>query len=144
MRRLKTTLKNDKVDFAWINLGIVNDPKNSILKTLKKNKVKIIQELSEHPEVMLNEIQLKKYWNHISTEVELFFMMTRSLIELFKEKSLQKAIYYHIPMTVDFSRFEKFKDYKKGNNKHENIITYVGLMNNKKDGVHILLQAFAA
>ncbi|MEO6705870.1 MAG: glycosyltransferase family 4 protein, partial [Ginsengibacter sp.] len=65
-------------------------------------------------------------------------LMTKRLIKYFVEEKGMKTPYLHVPMTVDFSRFDL--------DKKETIseyIAYCGVLNNSKDGVDLLIEAFS-
>ncbi len=65
-----------------------------------------------------------------------FFLMTQSLIEYHKKYCKNTATMLHMPMTVDYDRFNI-------NIEKENLITYVGNKSFFKDGVDILIKSFA-
>ena len=67
--------------------------------------------------------------------------MTQTLMKHYKQFSLPNAKLLHLPMTVDLDRFEKSQPIPKGF--HQPYIAFVGVMNDKKDGVNILIDAFA-
>ncbi len=67
-------------------------------------------------------------------------LMTKTLIRHYKSFPLPHPVLLHLPMTVDLERFDtKFNplpEFKKP------FIAFVGVMNDAKDGVSILIQAF--
>jgi glycosyltransferase involved in cell wall biosynthesis len=67
-----------------------------------------------------------------------FLLMTKRLEKYFKEENNLSTPCIHIPMTVDFDRFNNIE--KKGEIKK--YIAYCGTLNNAKDGVDILINAF--
>ena len=64
-------------------------------------------------------------------------LMTKRLIKYFVEERRMKSPYLHVPMTVDLGRFNLTK--KKRTPQY---IAYCGVLNNEKDGVDILIDAF--
>lgn len=73
-------------------------------------------------------------------QIDLFGVMTQTLINHYKPMAKPEAKFLHLPMTVELSRFNNVSDsdtYKKP------YIGYTGTMNNNKDGVDILIKAFA-
>jgi glycosyltransferase involved in cell wall biosynthesis len=104
-------------------------------------KILYLKEESEMPEV---------YYLHMSFLQRIFFknvhyqlfdgllLMTKRLIRYFQtEKKLNKQ-FIHVPMTVDAERFINI-----GKNKSRGkYIAYCGVLNNKKDGIDMLIEAF--
>lgn len=68
-------------------------------------------------------------------------LMTKTLYKHYEQFKSSKPKLLHLPMTVDLDRFSTpelpLPEFKKP------YIAYVGVMNNAKDGVNILIQAFA-
>jgi len=98
-----------------------------------------LREESEHPDVYLKHhsnvwkrfVQKQKY--------RLFdglILMTNNLVEYFNKEFTRKP-QVHIPMTVDLNRFNLKKTISKGNS-----IVYCGYLNDRKDGIHHLLNVF--
>ncbi len=101
-----------------------------------------LKEESEFPFVYTGNMSLIKKWMYNNLHYSIFdglLLMTKKLIKYFKEERELKAPYLHVPMTVDFERFGKL------NNKEsdEQYIAYCGSLNNKKDGVDVLIDAFS-
>jgi glycosyltransferase involved in cell wall biosynthesis len=86
-------------------------------------------------------LQRKKYF-----EKKAFYafdgivLMTNTLLNFFEKFPPPHPRFLHLPMTVDFSRFKNpdlnFDEFKKP------YIAFVGVMNDAKDGVSILINAF--
>lgn len=99
----------------------------------------LLKEESEHPTVY-NKIQndISKYlFNKLHYHLfDGFLIMTTSLYKYFQQKYPSKPI-LHVPMTVDLSRFFKTLRQEKKE------LTYVGSLNNEKDGVNVLIESFA-
>lgn len=127
-------------DYGWITYGLKNDIYLESIDLFKREGAKIIQEMSEHPVLFMSKNEYNEYLKLICPQVDIMLLMTNGLLD-FYSKYIQSSKLYHIPMTVDLDRFSKSKSISK-----ENIwvISYVGLMKNKKDGVDVLIKAFAA
>ena len=102
-----------------------------------------IKEESEHPYVyykkhgFVQNIWLPFIIKNYYTLFDGLFLISESLISFFLDLGFKKERLLHVPMTVDFERFNI--------EKKENIqktIVYSGSLNNKKDGVNVLLKAF--
>lgn len=73
-------------------------------------------------------------------KIDLLGVMTQTLIAHYKTMAKSEAKFLHLPMTVDFSRFKEtptYNEYKKP------YIAFTGTMSNNKDGVDVLIKAFA-
>ena len=74
-------------------------------------------------------------------KIDLFAVMTQTLLTYYKGMAKPEAKFIHLPMTVDMSRFANVpnntKDYIKP------YVAFTGTMNNQKDGVDVLIKAFA-
>lgn len=99
-----------------------------------------LKEESEHPSVY------KKSNNFLSARLfglvhyHLFdgmLLMTKSLVYFFKNEMKYRKPILHVPMSVDVERFQLNHVLKK---KH---IVFCGELNDQKDGVDILIKAFA-
>lgn len=73
-------------------------------------------------------------------KIDLLAIMTTTLIAYYKNMAKTDAKFLHLPMTVDLSRFEHVDaavEYSKP------YIAFTGTFNNAKDGVDVLIKAFA-
>jgi glycosyltransferase involved in cell wall biosynthesis len=70
-----------------------------------------------------------------------FVLMTKTLMTHYKNFPQKKAALLHLPMTVDLERFDKKLPVASGF--EQPYIAFVGVMNDAKDGVNILIEAFA-
>ncbi len=101
----------------------------------------ILKEESEHPDIYLRD---KNYFSRIlfgKIHYKLFdgfLLMTKSLILYFTLKTKVPCV--QIPMTVELDRFDKIA---KKNSKKLNHIVYTGVLDDNKDGIDILINAFA-
>lgn len=130
----------NKFDYGWITYGLKNDVYIESIDLFKRKGAKIIQEMSEYPVLFMSKTGYNKYLKLICPQIDIMFLMTNSLLKFFDNHLSQSSKLYHIPMTVDLERFNKTH---LKSDREEQVITYVGLMNNKKDGVDILIKAFA-
>jgi glycosyltransferase involved in cell wall biosynthesis len=70
-------------------------------------------------------------------------LMTDTLLNYYKQIKGPLPKLLHLPMTVDFERFENSIINEVVNSLQKPYVAYIGVMNNKKDGVDILIEAFA-
>lgn len=148
--KLKRLFQSD-FDFVWLTkdgdiLNIFNKYHNIVIG-------KTLIELNEFNDIYKgqgqigNALQLRKAklgnMNFVKavTKIDLFAVMTKTLINHFRSMSNPHAQFLHLPMTVDFSRFSsatnRFNIYKKP------YIAFTGTYTNAKDGVDILIHSFA-
>ena len=108
------------------------------------NKLKkglLFKEESEHPYVYLQHTKFIAKFLLKNAHYNLFdghLLMTKNLISYFNATS--KIPHIHVPMTVELDRFDtNFKNH----NDYLNYIVFTGFINDKKEGIDILLKAFA-
>jgi|WetSurSiteA1Bulk_404760.scaffolds.fasta_scaffold01196_4 glycosyltransferase involved in cell wall biosynthesis len=65
-------------------------------------------------------------------------LMTKKLVQFFQEENMIGKRIIHVPMTVDAERFIKIRK----NNSKGKYIAYCGVLNNEKDGINLLIDAF--
>lgn len=110
-----------------------------IISRLKK--IKFIKEESELPVGYFNDMSWFQKFCFLKIHHILFdgiMVISKKLERYFKEERNLKIPVVIIPMTVDFRRFDiAINDIPK------RYIAYCGSLNNEKDGVDILLKAFA-
>ncbi len=70
-------------------------------------------------------------------------LMTRALIKYYSGLTQPKPRLIHLPMTVDLERFNRKIKLPLTIGLEQPYIAFVGVMNNKKEGVNILIEAFA-
>lgn len=133
-------IKDENYDYVWL---VVSPKIIEIGLHLFKKKLntKFIHERSEFSWIGLpdkNKLH-KKYLTKFLPEIDVFAIMTKTLIDYYKEYTGNKTKIVHVTMTVDFSRFEEVKV---NNDKGKQYIGYCGTMNIKKDGVDILINSF--
>ncbi len=146
--KFKQLLKQ-KFDMVWLtNNGVVL---RLFLKEEKHLACKSFIELNEFNDIYKEEKQGnilqrrkgRKTSNIFKTaigKIDLFAVMTNTLIKYYQQMAKPEARFIHLPMTVDLTRFDEVVAtdiYKKP------YIAFTGTMNNYKDGVDILIKAFA-
>jgi len=70
-------------------------------------------------------------------------LMTHTLMNHYKNFQGSLPELLHLPMTVDLGRFENVIINDVAESLQKPFVAYIGVMNNKKDGVDILIEAFA-
>lgn len=104
--------------------------------------------LEEYPHVVRTPQKYPKWFRDFYLRIfpKLFdgiIVMTKTLESFFKPLCKSTAFFVHIPMTVDFARFQGEKPYPPELAKNH-YIAYCGTLGyNNKDGVDILIKAFA-
>lgn len=113
-------------------------------------------ERSEFPDIYLynnntvNKLQKKHeeitlhYFNqYILPNLDGIALMTKTLINHYQQfpKPIPKLL--HLPMTVDLERFNPNIQYPIFSDLVQPYIAFIGVMNNLKDGVDVLIEAFA-
>lgn len=109
----------------------------------KLGKVNLLQEKSEFPFVLMKKGLLHKLYAkfYVSTTYRLFdglIVMTKPLMEYFKDKVRKDCQLFEMPMTVDTERFA----IDKTEAEYGDYIAYCGNMAGNKDGVLNLIEAF--
>jgi glycosyltransferase involved in cell wall biosynthesis len=147
----------DKIDenvIVWIRYDLTSF---KIAKNKnKKSNVKYFMELNEYPDIHLYNNSTKYPWqmssantttnyfvNNFLPSIDGLALMTNALIEYYGKRVSKDLRILHLPMTVDLSRFNLLKNYPKLPNIDSPYIAFVGSMNDSKDGVNILIEAFA-
>ena len=140
IKKQKSLQKETKFNYGCINSGLTQDFYKESILLFKQDNAKIIQEMNEHPSLFLFNIEYEKYLKEICPEIDIMILMTNGLVKFYDKYLSKNSKSYHLPMTVDFERFNinRTKDLQ-----NDQIITYVGFMDNKKDGVDLLVKAFA-
>jgi glycosyltransferase involved in cell wall biosynthesis len=101
----------------------------------------LFKEESEHPEVYLrnkNTFEKLIFNNFHYNLFDGYLLMTQNLISYFKKRT--NTPYLHAPMTVELDRFNIALNRTK---KDKDYIVYTGFLDDKKDGIDILIKAFA-
>ena len=108
-------------------------------------KITYLKEESEYPYIyfrkgLTRKLSLKLYEKFNYKLYDGLLIISKDLIGYLQTKIRKKASILHVPMTVDFERFKNVainRELVKTN------ITYIGTLNFRKDGVDILIKAFA-
>ena len=127
-----------------------------ILQTFNKLKTpiraKTIIELNEYNDLHLYDnsitaIQKKRAEKESQAlikalqKIDIVLPMTETLLKHYQALANPKALFMHLPMTVDPSRFDD--NSVDICNIKQPYIAYAGALNNQKDGIDILIKAFA-
>ncbi len=119
-----------------------------IILICKYNNILILKEESEHPEIYYyhKNIIMQKilYKNTMFLKYMLYdglLLMTSELKNLFISKGFDFNKIKIIPQTVDINRFANIAI--RNENKAEIIVTYMGSLNDKKDGICTLINAIS-
>lgn len=154
-RKFKKYLKNTNQNkVIWIGDNILNF---KILKNITKNpNIKYFMELNEYPDIHLYTNSNKYIWqdwiankskkillNNIIPQLDGLALMTNNLINYYKDMVSNNIRLLHLPMTVDLERFDLKIKHQTLKGLTKPYIAFIGSMNNKKDGVNILIEAFA-
>jgi glycosyltransferase involved in cell wall biosynthesis len=135
----KVIIKNE-YDYVWI--GVSSLIFKICLFLFKINlPVKYFHERNEFSWITtgkMNKIH-QRYLELILPKMDVFAIMTNTLIEYYKVYIGENTKILHLPMTVDFSRF---KNEKNDSKLIQPYIAYCGTMNNHKDGLDILIRSF--
>ncbi len=148
-----------RLEVAWLNLRLLAfslfsmkahslviyySPVNTAAIILRLatwlKRSKFLKEESEHPSVYEHSNNRMSAWLFSLIHYDLFdglLLMTNQLIQYFKNERHYRKPILHVPMTVDIERFRDDKKPKK------NLITFCGELNDEKDGVGLLIEAFA-
>lgn len=149
--RILRRLKKGSYKILWISGDRMSFDLLSRLD-IKALHMKAFHELNEfldihtlHKTNWMNKVKANnlktRFEEDIIYKLDGLALMTKTLMENYSS-SLPKPKLLHLPMTVDLDRFKGESKPPKGFAKP--YIVFVGLMNNVKDGVDILIEAFAA
>lgn len=139
-RKVKSLLRNKRYDYLWLHDGKrIIQIGLAISKSDKK--IRLYHERSEYSWIGLtrDDKTHQQYLNEFLPNLDAMAVMTRTLGDYYKQFVGSQTKMVHLPMTVDLSRFNNVVT---TNNLHKPYIAYCGAMNNKKDGVDILIQSF--
>jgi len=101
----------------------------------------LIKEVNEHPTVFLRKKNAIQRFLFLKVHFKLFhgfLIMTDQLVDYFRHEQLTRKPILKVPMTVDLERFSKANN----NSFEAKEIVYAGQLDDKKDGIDILLKAF--
>lgn len=137
-------------DFVWVtNNGNILDSFNKNYNAIKGKSIIELNEFNDFYKgegQIGNALQLRKaeignknFMTAVS-KIDLFAVMTNTLIAHFKKMAKPDAKFLHLPMTVDFSRFQVTKATEKYKKPY---LAFTGTYTNTKDGVDVLIHAFS-
>ncbi len=115
----------------------------------------VFTEISEYPDIhhynqnTVNLLQ-KRYADKALDYFEQFILlringmalMTKTLMNYYQNKVSPDTKLLHLPMTVDLDRFKPDLKYPLYEGLQKPYMAFIGVMNNAKDGVNILIDAF--
>ena len=148
--KIKRLFKSN-FDIVWLtNNGDILDIYNKYYKSIRGKSLIELNEFNDFYKgegQIGNALQLRKaeignqnFMNAVS-KIDLFAVMTNTLISHFQKMANPAAKFFHLPMTVDMSRF--LSEYKNTNTYKKPYIAFTGTYTNAKDGVDVLIHAFA-
>ncbi len=138
--KIREFLKGNRYDFVWLTFG-KTQIKIGISLFKYEFGAKYFHEQSEYSWIGLSgkEKLHKKYLNEFLPHIDVLSIMTSALLNYYKDFVGKQTKVIHLPMTVDFSRFQtSIAD----NQLKKPYIAYCGSVSNAKDGVDILIKAF--
>ena len=147
-KKIKKELKDfDGIVWAENDLAIWK-----ILNQILNRNFKLIAEMSEFLDIhnynkgnllqrKLGDAKQNYFEQKYINTLDGFILMTKTLMQHYEQFSLSKTKLLHLPMTVDLERFEKSQPIPEGF--QQPYIAFVGVMNDAKDGVNILIESFA-
>lgn len=144
IRRYKSLAMLKKLQKGDVIVIYGQNPFISYGKALKKKSVTIVVERSEYPYDLINEksspaliYQADVYRKHLHY-ADYFITVSDALTKYYGRFTSAKMI--KLPLILDFDYFSKFVIENLSNN---HVIAYCGDMGNNKDGLPILIDAFA-
>ena len=143
-KKIINIIDQGQYDFVWLGTStrVVNLSLHYIFKSSKLKDIKFFHERSEYSWIGLGKKKYahNKYLKKFLFQLDYMIVMTKSLEKYYQKYLNPAASIIHLPMTVDFSRFDNLKETNITFNKP--YIAYCGALSNKKDGVDILIQSF--
>jgi len=139
VNRIIRIINDGQYDYVWF---VTSEKIIKLGCELFKNKIntKFMHERSEFSWIGLSGEKInKKYLTRFIPYIDVFAIMTKTLINYYSDYIGEKTKIVHLPMTVDFSRFDGVTV---NSNLKKKYIAYCGTMNIKKDGVDILINSF--
>jgi glycosyltransferase involved in cell wall biosynthesis len=128
----------------------------SLAKKSNINQHKMFLEMNEYPDAHKDSNSQKYIWQRwlLDRKIETFYkdvlhrldgfaLITEALIEHFKGQLNKRTKILHLPMTVELDRFDPSRKYDRIENLDAPYIAFVGSMDDAKDGVNLLIEAFA-
>lgn len=107
---------------------------------VRRKNLHVYHERTEHPDVVpLSRLVSKEKYYSSCRKLDGLFVISTALRDLFEGKQVPKEKIHIINMTVDANRFLALKK----QHVKERYIAYCGTASNNKDGVDVLIKAFA-
>lgn len=152
--KIKKLLSNlNEEYFIWLEYDMLSFQIAHLLPA--NNNLKFFIELNEFPDIHKYNQSTKYFWQRASANktFNFFFkkiiprlhgmaLMTETLLRYYQPKVNPKTKLLHLPMTVDLKRFDLAKTYEPIEGLNCSYIAFVGSMNDAKDGVNLLIEAF--
>lgn len=150
IKKIVSELKQ-KEGIVWIDSSSLGFRLVSNLKKVSPN-LKLFNEISEFLDIHhYNKSNVFQRWqgnakqrlfeNKAFTAYDGMALMTKTLLKHHQNAPSPQPKFLHLPMTVDLDRFaqkrEALPEFE------EPYIAYIGVLNNAKDGIGILIEAFA-
>lgn len=149
-RRLEQAYQDD-YNYLWISGSLTL--RKHVLENLHKlpKKIKLFIELSEFQNIHkphskgLKSFSTRRMDEYTQVTMKLlphvncFAVMTKKLVDYYTRFAQNDARFIHLPMTVDFFRFDNLSQSNKWNKPY---IAFAGTYSNSKDGVDILIRSF--
>lgn len=149
--KVKKVGNNYEEAILWLTDDI--DLQMALKKVEKKNNfyfVEMNEFLDIHKYHKGNALQRKladssqHFFEHITyPKLDGMAVMTKALLKHYENFPLPGPKLFHLPMTVDMERFDLSAEYPLPKELKRPYIAFVGVMCNVKDGVDILIDAFA-
>ena len=148
-RGVRKLLMEQCFDIVWLTNS--SSVLNLYLKTDAIIKGKTFIELNEFNDIYTEEkesnfLQRRRGRKESETfcktigKIDLFAVMTQTLLNYYSGMAKKDAKFIHLPMTVDISRFNDVSTTEEYTKPY---IAFTGTMANHKDGVDVLIQAFS-
>lgn len=139
-KNIEKTVNGKTYDYIWIRFSPKTIPIGTKLID-SKTGLKTIHDRNEYSWISLkNKSDLHTlYINSFLPRIDILAVISKSLCRYYQQYVKSDAKIIHLPMTVDFSRFENVNETKKHKKRY---IAYCGTLNIKKDGVDILIRSF--
>ena len=145
--KIKKIIQGISPDFIWIDYDLEPLIVFNKLMAMKNKTYKTIIALDDYDDALnafknchssKDNQKMELFRNEVIHHIDIFVIMTRTLINHFKSLSNNRGHYIHIPMTVDHMRFKFLLE----SSLEKPYILYCGSLINSKDGVDILIKSF--
>jgi len=150
-RKVQKLIKRNPNALIWTSATLLGF--QIAYKTKKRNpERKIIVEMNEFLDI--HNYNSSKIWQRLAGDKKQKYfekkalycydglaLMTKTLIDHYKKFQGRLPFMLHLPMTVDLNRFQG--NIKPINNFKQPYIVFIGFMNDRKEGVNVLIEAFS-